>query len=143
MSYWHKHITVLRILIVFSFILAALVLVACQSQAVGGTHSTPSPAVIPYSDVEQTELPYSDSGQAENSQTAADPNVNLGGYTSQVSVAQGESIGLHVSNNYPTVYTLTVWREGVTRQLMQTIENVPTGQYPCNRAMIRVVPGRS
>ncbi len=55
---------------------------------------------------------------------------DAGGYASQVSVAQGESIDLYVSTDV-SPYTLTVWREGASRQLMTTIEGLEGATHTC------------
>ena len=56
--------------------------------------------------------------------------VSLGGYTSKVSVMQGQSIDFHISTD-TSPFTLTVWREGATRQLMATVANVIAAQHDC------------
>jgi hypothetical protein len=56
--------------------------------------------------------------------------VSLGGYASKLSVAQGEIIDFHISTDLP-VYSISIWREGETRTLMQTIEGLMGGQHDC------------
>ncbi len=54
-----------------------------------------------------------------------------GGYPSKVSVAPGESIAFHIGNGRNTPYSLSVYREGVQRQLMATIPNVTSQTRSC------------
>ncbi len=60
------------------------------------------------------------------------PDQSGGGYPSKVSVAPGESLNFHISNGRSSAYSLSVYREGATRQLMGTIPNVQTQNYGCN-----------
>ncbi len=62
---------------------------------------------------------------------AIDATYNFGGYTSKVSVAQGESIDFHVSNATPATGQILIYREGATDKLMATIPNVMAGAYDC------------
>jgi hypothetical protein len=48
-----------------------------------------------------------------------------------VSVVPGESLDFHISNGRSGLYSLSVYREGATRQLMATIPNVQTQNYSC------------
>ena len=57
-------------------------------------------------------------------------NISVGGYTSRPSVAQGESIDFHVSTDVPT-YTLSIWYEGVTRELKTTTGELSGTMYYC------------
>ena len=71
-----------------------------------------------------------DSGDA--GPLAADETVyNFGGYTSKVSVTQGESFDFHISVDAGSKVDLAIYREGATRQLMTTLTNVPAATYGC------------
>ncbi len=59
------------------------------------------------------------------------PQTSGGGYPSKVSVAPGESLNFHISNDRNTPFDLTIYREGATRQLMATIPNVQAENYSC------------
>lgn len=61
-----------------------------------------------------------------------DTVYNFGGYTSKVSVAQGESLNFHVSVDTGSTVEIAIYREGATRQLMTTLRNVPAATYGCN-----------
>ena len=64
---------------------------------------------------------------------AADDTIyNFGGYTSKVSVTQGESLDFHISVDAGTSATIAIYREGATRQLMTTLNNIPAATYNCN-----------
>src|SRR5262245_7648201 len=56
--------------------------------------------------------------------------ISLGGYTSRVSVAQGETINFHISTDKPS-YSLKIYREGLTRQLKTTIPGLTGTPYSC------------
>ncbi|MCC6756088.1 MAG: hypothetical protein IT199_06940, partial [Solirubrobacterales bacterium] len=62
---------------------------------------------------------------------AAAATANLGGYASKVSLKPGESINFHISTDWATPYNLTIWREGATRTLMTTLNNVAPVPYNC------------
>ncbi len=68
-----------------------------------------------------------DAGPVSNSATES----IFGGYTSKVSVAQGESLDFHLSADGGTRATLRIYREGTERQLKTTLENVPVAAYNC------------
>ncbi len=57
--------------------------------------------------------------------------TNTGGYASKLSVAPGESLSFHISNSRRDAYSLTVYREGATREFVTTIPNVRTRSYNC------------
>lgn len=57
--------------------------------------------------------------------------TNTGGYASKVSVVPGESLSFHISNSRRDAYSLSVYREGASRQLVATIPNVRTRSYNC------------
>ncbi|MCP4710555.1 MAG: hypothetical protein GY869_18180, partial [Planctomycetes bacterium] len=59
------------------------------------------------------------------------PEVFMGGYASKISVAQGQSIDFHISTDITPTHTLKIWREGATRHLMTTINDVPGAIYTC------------
>lgn len=64
-------------------------------------------------------------------------NSSSGGYPSKVSVVPGESLDFHISNGYSAKYTLSIYREGATRELMGTIPNVSTANYGCSGGYAR------
>lgn len=70
-----------------------------------------------------------ESGQANVIEATTDSSV--GGYTSKVSVAPGESLDFHISNGRSGPYSLSVYREGAARQLMTTIPNVRSENRNC------------
>ncbi len=72
-----------------------------------------------------------ESGNAGPVPPQAEDSANAGGYTSKVSVAQGESLDFHLSSDTGQSATLRIYREGPTRQLMTTLENVPVDKYSC------------
>ena len=55
----------------------------------------------------------------------------VGGYASKISAAQGETIDFHVSTNISGPYDLTIWHEGASRELKQTIPGLTGAQYSC------------
>ncbi len=55
---------------------------------------------------------------------------SVGVYASQVSGEAGDSIAFHISTDVPT-YTLKIWREGATRQLMKSVHNIPGSEHGC------------
>ena len=57
--------------------------------------------------------------------------ASQGGYASKVSVAQGESIDLHISTRTPD-FRLSIYREGEPRQLMQRFEGLNAVDSPCD-----------
>ncbi len=52
------------------------------------------------------------------------------GYASATSVAQGETIDLHISSDCSTL-SLYIFREGATQQLMTIISDLSPATYPC------------
>ena len=106
--------------IVFLFVL--LFAGACQPNTVRGI---PPHAVAPSSEFE---VP-GESGV----DTAAERTVNssTGAYPSKVSVLPGESLDFHISNGYGAKYTLSIYRDGATRQFMGSIPDVDTNNYNC------------
>ena len=54
---------------------------------------------------------------------AAEP-TNQGGYASKFSVLPGESLDFHISTSITGPMSLEIYREGETRQLMHTIDNI-------------------
>ena len=58
--------------------------------------------------------------------------TTYGGYTSKVSVAQGESLDFHLSSDTGDTASLRIYREGAARQLMTTLTDVPVGHYHCD-----------
>ncbi len=99
-------------------LLAALFFAACQSDV--STFDT------------QTGVHVSgdDSGQDTDAVILA-VETGDGAYPSKVSVAPGESIAFHIGNSRSTPYSLSVYREGVQRQLMATIPNVTSQSRSC------------
>ena len=72
-----------------------------------------------------------ESGDA-GSFTDSDVTYNFGGYTSKVSVAQGESLEFHLSVDKGSTVALAIYREGSPRTLMTTLTGVPAATYGCN-----------
>jgi hypothetical protein len=64
------------------------------------------------------------------SQSSALALTKEGGYPSSTSVVQGGSIDFHISTWLPK-YTIRVYRNGVDRELMLTIPNLPGHYYDC------------
>lgn len=57
------------------------------------------------------------------------PEDSIGGYASLLSVVQGGSIAFHISTD-ETDYTLSIWREGATRQQVMTTTTIAgTGDF--------------
>ena len=63
---------------------------------------------------------------------AAGVGGGAGAYTSEVSVAPGESIDFHISNGRSGAYSVQLYREGDTRELVDTVTGVRTNNYGCN-----------
>jgi hypothetical protein len=107
-----------RLLFVWLALLPALLGVACQPAlpetlvSGGGYHSDDNTG-------QDTDVAQLDVLQQE------------GGYTSKVSVLPGESLDFHISNNRSVAYTLNIYREGATRQLMATVPNVRSQGHAC------------
>lgn len=57
-------------------------------------------------------------------------NFSLGGYASKRSVIQGETVDLHISTDV-SVYQISIWREGATRNLMKTVYDIKGEQIDC------------
>ena len=106
-----------RALIPWALLLVFLLLVACRST----TSQNGQSAAIPTSGA--------NSGQDDDAVGGATATTSGGGYASKVSVAPGESLSFHISNSFNAPYTLTIYREGMARQLMATIPNVQTEDY--------------
>ncbi len=99
-------------------LLAVLLLAACRSASPTGDALRGVPAG------------EADRGLDTDTEMSAVDQVD-GGYPSKVSVAPGESIAFHISNNNASAYSLNIYREGALRQLMATIPNVSTQTYSC------------
>ena len=56
---------------------------------------------------------------------------NIGAYASDFSVAQGSSISLHISTNAPDPFSIQIYREGDTREYIQTISNLNASVKDC------------
>ncbi|MEM7346453.1 MAG: PKD domain-containing protein, partial [Chloroflexota bacterium] len=67
--------------------------------------------------------------------TALWDGLSVGGYASKLSVEQGDSINFHVSTE-ETDYTMTVWKEGATRQLVYTTPSLTGTQYGCTEGYL-------
>jgi hypothetical protein len=85
-------------------------------------------ATAPYSSSSNQQL-REEIGQIPAITTQAE-DFSSGGYTSKVSVMQGETIDFHVSVSAQT-YDLLIYREGETRTLMHTISQLPGDQNNC------------
>ena len=72
-----------------------------------------------------------DNNSGVDNSTAGSADNSTGAYPSKVSVLPGESLDFHISNGYNAKYTLSIYREGATRQLMGTVPNVSTSNYSC------------
>ena len=59
-------------------------------------------------------------------------STELGGYTSKVSVAQGETLDFHLSSNVNTPFSIKIYREGTPRTLMMTVSNVSAQAHSCD-----------
>lgn len=73
-----------------------------------------------------------DSNTGVDISAAGRSSGSAGGYTSKVSVVPGESLDFHISNGYQSKYTLSIYREGASRELMGTVPNVSTNNYGCD-----------
>jgi len=62
---------------------------------------------------------------------AASADYTFGGYTSKVSVSQGESLKFYLSGTGASKADLTIYREGATRQLMTVLSGLPLDPHDC------------
>ena len=108
-----------RVLVPLALLLVFLLLVACRST----TSQNRQSAALPTS--------RANSGQDDDAVGGATATTSGGGYASKVSVAPGESLSFHISNSLNAPYALTIYREGMVRQLMATIPNVQSENYSC------------
>ena len=99
-------------------LLAVFLLPACRSGSIFSNVSTADHS------------PGADSGLDDDA-LANTADQSGGGYPSKVSVVPGESLNFHISNGRSGAYSLSIYREGATRQLMATIPNVQSQNYSC------------
>ncbi|MEM7346224.1 MAG: N,N-dimethylformamidase beta subunit family domain-containing protein, partial [Chloroflexota bacterium] len=89
---------------------------------------------LPSNNLEHSQLETAslqkDDGSALVRPLATWNNISLGGYASGISVIQGGSLDFHISTDLAS-YTLTVWHEGASRQLMHTSPTLTGAQYNC------------
>lgn len=75
-------------------------------------------------------------GYAPVSVDATTSTNDFGGYASNVSVTQGESVDFHLSGGGSNQVALRVLRDGRTRQLIQDLGTITVGTYDCTNKYV-------